>query len=91
MRNNIVGAAAVAIALLASSAASAADFSVYYLGDLTQGQAAFIKSFANAKSVQASINGDPAVAAGLRAQGVQIKNVILSRPAFDGSTIYYVK
>ena len=91
MRNNIVGAAALAIALVASSAASAADFSVYYLSDLTQGQAAFIKSFANAKSVQASINSDPVLAAGLRAQGVQIKNVILSRPALNGSTIYYVK
>jgi len=91
MRNNIVGAAAIAIALLASSAASAADFSVYYLSDLTQGEAAFVKSFAHAKSVQASINSDPALAASLRAQGVQIKNVIRSAPAFNGRTIYYVK
>jgi hypothetical protein len=55
---------------------------------------AFIKTFgtkSKAAEVQAEINANPEVLAELQARGIQIKNVILSKPAFDGSTIYYVK
>jgi hypothetical protein len=91
MRNKLIAAAALVGAVLAANTASAGGISVYYLYDLGMSQSAFIKTFAHAKSVQAEISGNPALASELRAQGVQIKNVILSKPAFDGSTIYYVK
>jgi hypothetical protein len=94
MRNKLIGAAAFSVALLAAGAASAGNIGVQYLYDLTTPQAAFIKTFgtkSKAKEVQAEIYANPDVANALRAQGVQIKNVILSKPAFDGSVIYFVK
>jgi len=94
MRTKILAAVALAAGLLAANAASAAEFGFYYLSELTTSQSAFMKSFgtkANAKAAQEEINANPAVASALRAQGVNIKNVILAKDAFDGSRIYYVK
>jgi hypothetical protein len=94
MRSKLIVAAAFSVALLAAGAASAGEIGVQYLYDLGMSQAAFIKSFggkSKAKEVQAEVASNPEALAALRAQGVQIKNVILSKPTCDGGVIYYVK
>jgi hypothetical protein len=94
MRNKIIAAAALAAGLLVSNIASAAEFNFYYLGELTTGQSAFIKSFGTksaAKAAQDEIKSNPAVVASMHAQGVVLKNVILAKSALNGARIYYVK
>lgn len=94
MRNVVKIPAAFLAAFFTTSAASAADFGVYYLNELGMSQAAFIRTFGNkahAKAAQDEINGNPGLASALRSQGIVIKNVILFKDAADGSRIYYVR
>jgi hypothetical protein len=49
------------------------------------------QSQASVASVQAEIKANPAVAAELRARGVQIKNVVGRDTTMNGQTIYYVQ
>jgi hypothetical protein len=107
MRNIAVVAAAIAAAVFVSPAAFAGEkilgypasseynrpelFTVIRPGDQSKGTSAFIKAHANKSEAQAQIKGDRALAAELRARGVEINNVIgISKP-FSGRLIVYIK
>jgi hypothetical protein len=69
-----------------------AGFTILRMNEVGDGEAAAINAQAtpaNVEALQGSL--DPATVAELRAHGVQIRNIIGSRTAFNGRTIYYVQ
>ena len=103
MRNIVIGAAALTMAVLASTSGFAGNFGyatsyqrpgTYTLvrpGDLSKGTSAFIKMHANPTAAKALLASDPALAAELRAHGVQLRNIISIEKAMNGRVIVYLK
>jgi rRNA-processing protein FCF1 len=60
-------------------------------GDLSKGASAFIKAHANTHEAQSLIKNDRALAAELRAHGVQVRNVIGAEKAINGRLVIYIK
>ena len=107
MRNSILGAAAVAVAVLATSTAFADDVSaathqaagynhsdnvrIVRFGEFTRGGSRLVKKHNDHKGAMLLINSDRALANQLRNRGVQFKNVVGADKAMNGDLIIFIK
>ncbi len=96
--NKFLAAAAIAAisAAASSNAAFASDVSIRYLGELGTAEAQSFTDAANAqpakvKAVQAEVRADASARAAVKANGVNVANIIGKVKALDGSTVYIVR
>ena len=70
------------------------NFTILYMRDVGDGETYGVNGKATPaqiRALQAEIRANAAVAAELRAHGVQIKNIIGRATALNGRTVYYVQ
>ncbi len=96
MRNSILGAAALAVAVIASSAAFAGDYNsdrvrIVRFGEFSRGGSALVTRYRDNKGATVLINSDRALANQLRSRGVEFKNVVGADRALNGGLILFIK